>query len=530
MRCYQDGKSVVRLTENRRIALNVIVTYGRTVIDVLCSLFAVRWVLMALGERDFGLYGVVGGLVVFVTFINGLFSSAVARFYGYELGKISISEDKESALEECRRWFSAAVVIHIAIPFIFFVVGCFLGDYAIKNAWIGVPEDRIDACRWVWIFTCVDSFTAMLSAPISAMFTAKQNIAEMTMYSLLQTIGRTGFIYFMTLFERDWLVSYAIGICIIAQIPRICAAIHALCCFDECKFRLSALREGWRYKKLMSFVWWRSFMGLGNIAKGQGISILVTRSFGPIANASMTVGTRLGGESAVLSSALQNAFAPAITAACGAGHFEKMRLLAYRVCKYSTLLVMMVAIPLALEVEEVLRLWLVTPPVRSEEICICIIVASVVERCSFGHTIAVMAKGKIAAYCLAHGIALMLSVLFAGIFVCLGGDIYWVGVAIVLSAILALLGDILIARGCVEMSVFHWLKSVILPLFSVSGLTVLAGLPSVNYLPPSFLRVCITTMSCVSTFVFATLLTLEASERNKIYNAALRCLRSITGK
>lgn len=520
----------MRLTENRRIALNVIVTYGRTVIDVLCSLFAVRWVLMALGQRDFGLYGVVGGLVVFVTFINGLFSSAVARFYGYEIGKISVSDDKAFALEECRRWFSTAIVIHIVIPLVLFAIGYTSGDYAIKYAWIGVPTDRIDACRWVWLFTCVDSFTAMLSAPIFAMFTAKQNIAEMTIYSVLQTIGKTVFIYTMTLFQRDWLVLYSIGLCIIAQIPRICAVIHALCCFDECKFRCSALRDVWRYKKLISFVGWRSFMGLGDIAKGQGISILVTRSFGPIANAAMTVGTRLGGESAVLSSALQNAFAPAITAACGADNFEKMRLLAYRVCKYSTLLVMLVAIPLALEVEEVLRLWLVTPPVCSEGICICIIAACVVGRCSFGHTIAVMAKGKISAYCLVHGIALMLSVLFAWIFVWLGGGIHWVGIAIVVSAVLALLGDILIARRCVEMSIFQWLKSVMLPLLLVSTFTIIAGLPSINYLPPSCLRVCITTVCCVSVFIPAALFTLETSERNKIYKVAVRCIYSVTGR
>ena len=516
------------ITENRRIALNVAVTYGRTVIDVLCSLFAVRWVLMALGERDFGLYGVVGGLVIFMSFINGLFSSAVARFYGYEIGRMSVSDDRASALEECRKWFSSAVVIHTVIPVILVIIAYPLGVHAISHGWIGVPQDRITACCWVWLFVCIDGFTAMMSAPITAMFTAKQNIAEMTFYSMIYTIGRTLFIFCMTLIQRDWLVPYALGICLIAQLPRVCLTIHALVRFEECRFRFGVLRELWRCKKLVSFVGWRSFMGLGDIAKGQGIAMLVTRFFGAEANAAMSVGVRLGGESAIFSSALQNAFAPAITAACGAGQFEKMRCLAYCVCKYSTLLVMLIAIPLMLEIKEVLRLWLETPPMFSEGICICVIIACLLGRCSFGHTIAVMAKGNIAAYSMAHGISLMLSIIFVGIFIWLGKGIYWVGIAIVLATWLALCCDILLARQYASMSIRHWLKDVIGPLLFVSTLTVLAGIPSIKLLPPSFSRICVTTVSCVVVFVPVTLLTLEAYEREKIYNVILRCVRKIS--
>lgn len=517
----------MRLTENRRIGLNVVVTYVRTIVDVLCSLFAVRWVLMALGQRDFGLYGVVGGLVVFMSFINGLFSSAVARFYGYEIGKMSVNESRLDALEECRKWFSSAVVLHIAIPTILFVIGYPLGYYAISHGWIGVPGERIVACCWVWLFVCIDGFTAMLSSPITAMFAAKQNIAEMTVYSMLYTIVRTAFIFCMTLFQRDWLVFYALGICMISQIPRICAAVHALSRFEECRFRVCVFGEFWRYKRLVSFVGCRSFMGLGDIAKGQGIAILVTRSFGPSANAAMSIGVKLGGESAVLSSALQNAFAPAITAACGAGCVDKMKLLAYRVCKYSTLLIILVAIPLMLEIKEVLRIWLKTPPLFSDGICVCIIIACLIGRCSFGHTIAVMAKGEIAAYSIAHGFALILSVVFAGLFILMGFGIYWVGAAIVLSAGLALVADILLARKCVGMSIRHWMKNVICPVVIVSVLTVTAGLPSIKFLAPSFSRICVTTLSCVVVFIPAVLFVLETTEREKVYNVVSRCVHKI---
>ena len=52
------------MTPNRRIFLNIIATYGRSLYALVCGLFISRWVLAALGKTDFGLYGGVGGMMV----------------------------------------------------------------------------------------------------------------------------------------------------------------------------------------------------------------------------------------------------------------------------------------------------------------------------------------------------------------------------------------------------------------------------------------------------------------------------------
>lgn len=52
------------MTANRRIFLNIIATYGRSLYALVCGLFISRWVLAALGKTDFGLYGVIGGMTV----------------------------------------------------------------------------------------------------------------------------------------------------------------------------------------------------------------------------------------------------------------------------------------------------------------------------------------------------------------------------------------------------------------------------------------------------------------------------------
>ena len=66
---YQDVGNIFTLatfpkSTNRRMALNIIATYGRSLYALVCGLFISRGGLAALGKTDFGLYGVVGGMMM----------------------------------------------------------------------------------------------------------------------------------------------------------------------------------------------------------------------------------------------------------------------------------------------------------------------------------------------------------------------------------------------------------------------------------------------------------------------------------
>ena len=98
------------MNQNRRIAINVLATYGRNLFGLVCGLFSARWVLNALGQEDFGLYGLVGGLAVFITFFNGLMSGATSRFYAFAVGAAQTTVN--DGIEECRAWFNTALMIH----------------------------------------------------------------------------------------------------------------------------------------------------------------------------------------------------------------------------------------------------------------------------------------------------------------------------------------------------------------------------------------------------------------------------------
>ena len=182
------------MTENKRIALNVVATYGRSLYALAIGLLCGRWTLMALGTTDYGLVGLVGGLTGFVTFFNGLLSFAVGRFYAVSVGKAKKAGNELAGLEDSRKWFCTAFSLHITVPTVLLCVGYPFGVWAVRH-FLTIPPDRVEACVWVWRFTCASCFVGMFNVPCSAMYTAKQLIAELTIYSFAQTIIRTVFIY-----------------------------------------------------------------------------------------------------------------------------------------------------------------------------------------------------------------------------------------------------------------------------------------------------------------------------------------------
>ena len=92
---------------DKRIAKNTLYLYGRMLLTIFVSLYTSRVVLDVLGASDFGIYSVVGGIVVILGFLNGTMSGATSRFISYELG----AGDKD----KLRRTFSAALTVHAVI-------------------------------------------------------------------------------------------------------------------------------------------------------------------------------------------------------------------------------------------------------------------------------------------------------------------------------------------------------------------------------------------------------------------------------
>lgn len=504
------------MTQNRRIVLNILATYGRSLFALVCGIFTGRWVLMSLGQVDYGLYGLVGGLTMFISFFNSLLAGAIARFYAYSVGAASIGDCVEG-LENCRKWFNTAICIHTIIPLLLIIIGYPIGCYAIKR-WLIIPEDRVLSCIWVFRFVCVSCFIGMVNVPFQAMYTAKQYIAELTIYSIAQTSVNVCFLYYMVTHPQDWLVKYAAWACCVVSIPQVIICFRAIRVFPECQLRFRYLLNIERLRQLGMYAFWQFFACAGTLLRNQGVSILANKYFGPRINASMTIANVVNGQSGTLASAMLGAFIPVITSAAGAHDYEGMRNHVYRVCKIGVFLLLIFMIPLGLELKEVLRLWLGNPPPFVTGLCLCMMVILLIDKATMGFAVAINAVGKIAAFQCSMGIALMMTLPVAWIMLAFGGGVYCIGYALVLLMVVCGIGRVIFASKIVYISIGHWIRKVALPECGLIVMCLAGGYVPHFFMEASIFRIAVTTVICnVILFPIAWYYVLSCAERQFVH-------------
>ena len=455
---------------------------------------------MALGEVDYGLMGVVGGLTAFIGFFFGILSGAVGRFYAFAIGEASVNKDQEAGLERCRQWFSLAVTIHSVVPVVLMIIGYPIGEWAVRS-FLTIPADRVEACVWVFRFVCISCFLGMVTVPFNAMYVAKQYIAELTIYSFVTSTLNVLFLYYMVTHPGVWLTRYAFWQLLLVLAPQLIIAIRAHSLFPECRFRRVYAWNWSMYKQMLSYTGWNIFGSLGYMLKGQGIAVLVNKYYGPAVNAAMNIANTVSCQTQTLSGAMQSAFTPAITTAVGTRDYGKVRTLAFRFCKFGMLLSLIFMLPLALELPEIMRFWLKTPPQYATGLCWMMLLIAFIDSHTLGFGVAIMAKGDIKWYQIVLGGFNLLALPIAWVFAANGGNVYAVALGILIAWAFLVYGRVLFARRLLGVSVRLWLKTVMLPvLISASGTVVLACLPHF-IMPQSVVRVFVTTT--ISTITFA---------------------------
>lgn len=446
---------------------------------------------MALGQVDYGLMGLVGGLTAFISFFNARFAGAIGRFYALSVGKQSV--DREAGLEACRMWFTTAVMIHTILPVILMMIGYPIGEWAVRH-YLTIPPDRIEACVWVWRFVCVSCFLSMVSVPTNAMYTAHQYIAELTIYSFVTTTLNACFLYYMVTHPGIWLTKFAFWQLLLGLAPSLIISLRAFKLFPECRFLLKYMNCWANIKTLGSYIIWTCIGTFGGMLRSQGVAILVNKMFGPRMNASVSVGISLSGHTNTLSGSLTGAFSPAIFNAWGAGRYDEARAMAYRVCKMAVLCMLIFSIPLCLEVDEVLRLWLKNPPEYAAKFCLFVMASAVIDKTAVGHMYLVNAKGQVARYQTVLGASLILTLPIAYLFIRFGWGMTGVGAALVVGMMGCAWGRVWFARKLVGLSARYWLRRIFLPLILVTGISFAAGMLPRMFMSQSFARICVTTM------------------------------------
>ena len=464
------------MTANRRIFLNIVATYGRSLYALALGLISARWVLTSLGTIDYGLYGVIAGMTAFISFFNGLLGSSIGRFYAVNVGRTMLTGGEQTGLEECRKWFNTAISIHTVIPVILILVGYPIGVWAIRN-WMTVPVERVADSVWVFRFVCFSCFVGMLNVPFSAMYGAKQYIAELTIYSFVSTTVNFAFLCYMISHPGNWLTRYAFFTMLLAVVPQLIICIRAFQVFEECRIKVQYLWSWARIRQLVSYAGWLFFGSTGVLLRNQGFSLLINKCFGPILNATLTIANSVAAHTDSLSASVNGAFSPAVMNLEGKGDRQGMIQLACMSSKVGSIVCLFFMLPLSVEIDVVLKLWLKTPPILAAEACLMVLAILAMDQLARGLNLAITADGRIGLYNAVIGSMHILSLPVAIIVVCIyGGGFLSVLSVLVIAKLIGIVTGAIIVKHIIDFPVRSWILDLCVPLAVVTAISVAVGI------------------------------------------------------
>lgn len=351
------------------------------------SLYTSRIILNTLGVVDFGVYNVVGGVVMMFSFLNSSMSTATQRFLSFEIGKQDHAQLKKV--------FSMSVNIHAIIGFVIFILAETVGLWFL-NAKLNIPPERMEAANWVFQFSILTFIITIIGVPYNAAIVAHERMNVYAYVSIIEVTLKLIIVFVLGWFGFDRLKLYAI---LVFCLSVFVWAIYKIYChrkFHETKYTFFWDKS--LYKTLMNYASWNLFGAVAGIMSNQGINILLNLFFGPVVNASRAIAYQV---SAAVNKFVGNfviAVNPQIIKYYATGENQKMMNLVFLSSKYSYYLLFVIAMPIIMETDFILTLWLNQIPEYLIIFTRLIVITALLDSLSFPLMTAAQATGKIRKY------------------------------------------------------------------------------------------------------------------------------------
>lgn len=484
------------MRSSTRVALNTFVTYARSVAGLVFGLFSSRWILAALGQTDYGIYGVVGSVVAMATFLNIVMATSVSRFYAVSIGGAGEGASPKDSNDELKGWFNAALGLHLMLALMVLVVGWPFGEMAIRY-WLVIPAERIGSCLWVFRASLGASALSVATAPYISMFTAWQRFGEQALFEFLRT-GATFVVAGMLLSaDGDRLVTLAFALAGISSVLSLIQVIRARVRFGACRFDFRQLFRLTRMHELLSYAGCRILGVFGWLVQRHGGAFAVNVSFGARANAALSIAYTVLTHASALANALASALVPALATEIGKGESAAAKSLALKSCKFSGVLAAICAIPLLFEMDYVLRLWLHSPPDGAATMAFSFVVTMGIEGSTTGIVAALSAIRHLGRWQMFECLALSTTCPVAWYLFSRGMPFTVFGNVLIVVSCVTAAGRIWFAKKLLGISPRDWFCQSLLPLAMVFVVSMcVAGIVRMA-MAPSFLRVLFVGVSAV---------------------------------
>lgn len=465
-------------TDNKRVTKNALALTIRMIIVTFVGLYTSRVVFSQLGDINYGIYGVVGGILGFMSFLTAAMSGATSRFITYEIG--------QGEYNRINNIFNASFLIHCCIAAVVILVGETFGVWFLKNVLV-IPLDRQDAAWWVFQFSIISSAVSITQVPYTAVLMAYEKMNIYAYFEIVNVVLKLAVVYLLSISPIDKLISYSFLLLLVSALIAFSYRLYCIRNFKICKLRTTY--DGSTIKSMLSF----SGMDLyGNVCvtlNSQGLTYAINIFFGVVYNAAVSLASTVNGMLLSLTTNIAIAFKPQIIKQYAQGNIRAMETVMNNSIKFTLTAISMLAVPCALEAEFVLKLWLGQVPAHTVEFLRIIIIQSFMPIVNNVCNAAIHANGNIKALTYINGTIFL--ILPAIIFVTFhfGAGVLWGYGIEILGMIAVVISAILIIKKLIP--TFHIGRFVytIIITFSIIILCVIPTTMVHIFLKEGFIRV-----------------------------------------
>ena len=450
---------------NKRIAKNTLVLYVRMLFTMGISLFTSRVVLQTLGVEDYGISSVVGGVISMFTFINAAMVSSTQRYLNFELVR--------GDANQLRSVFSTSLQIHALIALAIIVLSETVGLWFLNEKLV-IPEARMTAAMWVYQCSILSCAVSIMSTPYNAVIVAHEKMSAFAYISILDVSLKLLVVYLLVVLPFDKLIILSILTLLVQLFIRYIYTLYCHRHFPESYFQFRFNKT--LFKEMFGFAGWSFWGNLAAILYTQGLNMMLNIFFGPIVNAARGIAVQVQSAVQQFVGGFQTALNPQITKNYASNNLPQMHSLMFRSARFSFLLLFFLSLPVLMETNFILTLWLKTVPddaVIFTQIMICI---SLIYTTANPCVIANQATGKVKIYQMVVGGILLLILPISYVVLKLGAPAYSVFIVHFCIESVAQFSRMYMLRKLIHLPLWQYMKNIYIPIVSTVAIAIILPL------------------------------------------------------
>lgn len=352
-------------TDNKRVAKNAVALTLRMILVTIVGLYTSRIVLEALGVEDYGIYGVIGGVVGMASFLNSSMAGATSRFITFELG-----HGDESKLKKI---FSTSLIIHIAIALIVFVLAETIGLWFVNNK-MNFPDGSMSSVNILYQFTIISMMVNFTQVPYSAAIIAHEKMSIYAYFEIINVVLKIAIATMLLFVSSNKLILYAGLMMAVSIVSALIYRIYCIRHFKETKFKFVIDRT--LIRGMLSFSGFDLYGNMCTTFKFQSQPIVLNMFFGVVANVGASIALTITGAISGLTTSITQAFNPQIIKQYSNGNLDNMASVMRRSVQFTMLAYGIIALPVFIYTDLILDLWLGQVPAYSVEFIRLIIITA----------------------------------------------------------------------------------------------------------------------------------------------------------